>query len=141
MLNNKLGVGSFWFYRVYRNNRVIDKLIITRLIKNLFLKNKIFTSDIVIKAYPKYHDINIILFPINKKSYRNLIILLRFLKSFLYLLLKRNININIKYVDNIFFDINLLNSLLSFKIFNEPLKLKRIIKSLNRLYDTVAIKG
>lgn len=136
MLNKKIGISIPWFLRT-NSLDIWKQEKLKSLIKNLFLKQNIFISDIYYQEYPKaiYFIINI--FPIQKKQYYQIIILYKILRQILIFLTKKNIIINFKIASNLYENIDILIEWLNLKLYNEPTKTKKLLKLILKQYDTI----
>ena len=140
MLKNKIGVSLPWLIRSNQTN-IIPYNFILNLIKQSFLRHKILLSNVYIHEFPKAIQIIFIVHPINNHSYKNVIFLLEFIRSILSLTIKKNIFFYFRLSKNLLNEVNILSEWISIKVFNEPLKLKKITKKLSKFYDSIIIEN
>lgn len=136
MKNNKIGISIPWFTKSNATN-IYNQDFYRFIIKNIFLQQNIFISDIYIQEYPKAINFKFNLFIIKKTQYNIIKYLIEFIHLILILYTKKNIFITFKTAPNLYNNIDVLIEWLNLKIQHKPSNLKKTIKQVNKQYDSI----
>lgn len=126
-MEKKLKISENTYYYTYGKN--YNLLLISDIIKNTFLNYNIYISNIYGYEYPKCIIFKFDIWIHNKKCYKFLHYIIKFLKSLLILKYNKNIEFNIKISKNLLNDDKLLTEYLKTEI-NSNKQLLRVIKNL-----------
>ena len=130
MLKNKLNVSVPWLIRS-NSHDVFKFLYLSNLTSQLFIKNKLFISDIYFHEFPLYSQLIIEIYPFNIKAYKNILLINSLIKSIISLITNKNVNLYFKLSPHLFNNASIFSKWLNKKIYYQPLKLKRLMKRLS----------
>lgn len=129
MINKKTGISLPWLSRT-NNNNVWQQENIRNLIKNIFLKQNIFISDIYIQEYPKSINLIFNIFLINTLQYKEIKTNIKLIYNIISFITKKNIHISFNLSPSIYSNIDVLIEWLNLKLYNQPSKTKKLLKQI-----------
>lgn len=132
----RLGISQGWYSRSGEYTDLESDKFIRKLVRNIYLKHGILTSEAYIHRYPERISIKFLMYMTDSSQYKIQSLLMKLIKSILVLKYNKNINIYYKQCPHLLFNSSILVDYLEQKLKGNSNKVRMILKKLMSKVNT-----
>ena len=125
----RLGISEGWYSRSGSYTDLESDKFIRKLVRNIYLKHGILTSEAYIHRYPERISIKFLMYITDSSQYKIQNLLISLIKSILVLKYNKNVNISYKQCSHLMFNSKILVDYLEKKLKGNPNKVRMVLKN------------